>query len=141
MLLKRCTILLALTSGYHYLANNLCKVVTFTTSAQTTLKINCMLMADIEALSTTISAIFGCVTLVISFPFKTFFLVHFQSQGRLQLQLAPSLEHQVAAMLSILARYNWQQFSVVTSEIAGHDDFVQAVRDRVALMKSQEIFR
>jgi hypothetical protein len=32
---------------------------------------------------------------------------------------------QVAAMLSILVRYNWQQFSIVTSEIAGHDDFVQ----------------
>jgi hypothetical protein len=28
-------------------------------------------------------------------------------------------------MLSILVRYNWQQFSIVTSEIAGHDDFVQ----------------
>lgn len=55
--------------------------------------------------------------------------------------MAPSLEHQVAAMLSILARYNWQQFSVVTSEIAGHDDFVQAVRDRVAFMKREEIFR
>ena len=65
----------------------------------------------------------------------------FQSQARLQLQLAPSLEHQVAAMLSILARYNWRQFSVVTSEIAGHDDFIQAVRDRVAYMKSQELFR
>ena len=65
----------------------------------------------------------------------------FQSQARLQLQLAPSLEHQVAAMLAILARYNWQQFSIVTSEIAGHDDFVQAVRDRVFLMKSQESFR
>eukprot|EP00093_Oithona_nana_P005243 05243.XXX_109830_119428_1 [CDS] Oithona nana genome sequencing. len=63
-----------------------------------------------------------------------------RSQARLQLQLAPSLEHQVAAMLSILARYNWQQFSVVTSEIAGHDDFVQAVRDRVAFMKTNEIF-
>ena len=65
----------------------------------------------------------------------------FQSQARLQLQLAPSLEHQVAAMLSILARYNWRQFSVVTSEIAGHDDFIQAVRDRVAYMKSNELFR
>ena len=69
------------------------------------------------------------------------FSVSFQSQARLQLQLAPSLEHQVAAMLSILARYNWQQFSVVTSEIAGHDDFIQAVRDRVAFMKAQELFR
>ena len=57
--------------------------------------------------------------------------LYLQSQARLQLQLAPSLEHQVAAMLSILARYNWRQFSVVTSEIAGHDDFVQAVRDGV----------
>jgi hypothetical protein len=31
-------------------------------------------------------------------------------------------------MLSILERYKWHQFSVVTSQIAGHDDFVQAVR-------------
>ena len=66
---------------------------------------------------------------------------YIQSQTRLQLQLAPSLEHQVAAMLSILVRYNWQQFSVVTSEIAGHDDFKQAVRDKVAEMKSQQKFR
>ena len=41
-------------------------------------------------------------------------------------------------MLSILDRYNWRQFGIVTSEIAGHDDFVQAVRDRVAFMKSQD---
>ena len=34
-------------------------------------------------------------------------------------------------MLSILDRYNWRQFGIVTSEIAGHDDFVQAVRDGV----------
>ena len=68
-------------------------------------------------------------------------LFYAQSQTRLQLQLAPSLEHQVAAMLSILVRYNWQQFSVVTSEIAGHDDFKQAVRDKVAEMKSQQKFR
>jgi hypothetical protein len=51
------------------------------------------------------------------------------------------VEHQVAAMLSILVRYNWRQFSVVTSEIAGHDDFVQSVRDKVAAMKSAEQFR
>jgi hypothetical protein len=43
-------------------------------------------------------------------------------------------------MLSILVRYNWQQFSIVTSEIAGHDDFIQAVRDKVATMKSAEEF-
>lgn len=61
------------------------------------------------------------------------------SQSRLQVQLAPSIEHQVAAMLSILERYKWHQFSVVTSQIAGHDDFVQAVRERVNAM--QEHFK
>ncbi|XP_066592276.1 glutamate receptor ionotropic, NMDA 2B isoform X2 [Prorops nasuta] len=57
------------------------------------------------------------------------------SQGSLQLQLAPSLEHQTAAMLSILERYKWHQFSVVTSQIAGHDDFIQAVRERISDMQ------
>lgn len=57
------------------------------------------------------------------------------SQSSLQLQLAPSLEHQTAAMLSILERYKWHQFSVVTSQIAGHDDFIQAVREKVNEMQ------
>lgn len=56
------------------------------------------------------------------------------SQSRLQIQLAPSIEHQSAAMLSILERYKWHQFSIVTSQIAGHDDFVQALRERVNAM-------
>nr|QPZ88974.1 ionotropic receptor 10 [Diaphorina citri] len=56
------------------------------------------------------------------------------SQSSLQLQLAPSLEHQTAAMLSILERYKWHQFSIVTSQIAGHDDFIQAVRERISYM-------
>ncbi|XP_044261867.1 glutamate receptor ionotropic, NMDA 2B isoform X2 [Tribolium madens] len=59
------------------------------------------------------------------------------SQSSLQLQLAPSLEHQTAAMLSILERYKWHQFSVVTSPIAGHDDFIQAVRERVSAMQDR----
>lgn len=57
------------------------------------------------------------------------------SQSTMQLQLAPSIEHQSAAMLAILERYKWHQFSVVTSQIAGHDDFVQAVRERVAAVQ------
>ena len=57
------------------------------------------------------------------------------SQSSLQLQLAPSLEHQTAAMLSILERYKWHQFSIVTSQIAGHDDFIQAVRERITDMQ------
>jgi ionotropic glutamate receptor NMDA 2B len=59
------------------------------------------------------------------------------SQSTLQLQLAPSIEHQAAAMLSILERYKWHQFSIVTSQIAGHDDFVQAIREHVAEMQER----
>lgn len=57
------------------------------------------------------------------------------SQSTMQVQLAPSIEHQADAMLSILERYKWHQFSTVTSQIAGHDDFVQAVRQRVVDMQ------
>lgn len=53
----------------------------------------------------------------------------------MQIQLAPSIEHQSSAMLSILERYKWHQFSIVTSQIAGHDDFIQAVRERVNVMQ------
>ncbi|XP_023245699.1 glutamate receptor ionotropic, NMDA 2B-like [Copidosoma floridanum] len=60
-------------------------------------------------------------------------------RSSLHLQLAPSIEHQTAAMLSILERYKWHQFSVVTSQIAGHDDFVQAVRERIS--ETQERFK
>ncbi|VEN50514.1 unnamed protein product, partial [Callosobruchus maculatus] len=59
------------------------------------------------------------------------------ARSSLQLQLAPSLEHQTAAMLSILERYKWHQFSVVVSLIAGHDDFIQAVRERVSAMQDR----
>lgn len=47
------------------------------------------------------------------------------------LQLAPSVEHQSSAMLSILKRYSWYKFAIVTSHIGGHDDFIRAVRDQV----------
>ncbi|XP_046659792.1 glutamate receptor ionotropic, NMDA 2B isoform X4 [Homalodisca vitripennis] len=59
------------------------------------------------------------------------------SQSSLQLQLAPSLEHQTAAMLSILERYKWHRFSIVTSQIAGHDDFIQAIRERISDMQDR----
>ncbi|XP_071522705.1 glutamate receptor ionotropic, NMDA 2B-like [Panulirus ornatus] len=49
----------------------------------------------------------------------------------LRIQMAPSIHHQAAAMLSILARYQWHAFTIVTSHIAGHTDFVQTVRDQV----------
>ena len=34
-------------------------------------------------------------------------------------------------------RYHWRQFAVVTSDIAGHDDFVQAVREEVGRMREE----
>lgn len=71
------------------------------------------------------------IVLLLNFQFQR------ASRSSLQLQLAPSLEHQTAAMLSILERYKWHQFSVVTSQIAGHDDFIQAVRERVADMQDR----
>ena len=65
----------------------------------------------------------------------TFFIqratYHLGSEMTGHLQLAPSVDHQVSAMLSILDRYNWRQFGILTSEVAGHGDFVQAVRDQV----------
>lgn len=52
--------------------------------------------------------------------------------SNLVLQLAPSASHQASAMLSLLKRYSWRQFTVVTSQVAGHDDFIQAVQDAVS---------
>nr|XP_042903924.1 glutamate receptor ionotropic, NMDA 2B-like [Parasteatoda tepidariorum] len=45
------------------------------------------------------------------------------------LQLAPTVEHQAQVMLSILRRYSWHTFAVVTSRIGGHDNFIRAIRD------------
>ena len=53
------------------------------------------------------------------------------------LQFAPCVHHQVSAMLSILDRYHWEHFGIVTSEIAGHNDFVQTVRDQIAEWKAK----
>ncbi|KAG8193265.1 hypothetical protein JTE90_027009 [Oedothorax gibbosus] len=47
------------------------------------------------------------------------------------LQLAPTVEHQAKVMLSILKRYSWHTFSVVTSQMGGHGDFIRAIRDLI----------
>lgn len=44
------------------------------------------------------------------------------------MQLAPSIEDQASAILDILVVYDWKQFSIVTTPLAGHEDFEQAVR-------------
>lgn len=51
----------------------------------------------------------------------------------INLQLAPSVVHQSLAMLSILRRYSWHQFSIVTSHIAGHANFIEAVKDHLTV--------
>ena len=43
----------------------------------------------------------------------------------MQMQLAPTIKHQVAAMLTLLQRYSWNYFSIVTGMIAGHRNFEQ----------------
>lgn len=41
------------------------------------------------------------------------------------------MEHQASAMLSILRRYRWRTFSIVTSQIGGHNHFIRALRDQI----------
>lgn len=44
------------------------------------------------------------------------------------LHLAPTVAHEVEAMLAIMRRYSWYTFSVVSSGLAGHKDFILALR-------------
>ena len=44
---------------------------------------------------------------------------------RMQLQLAPTIVHQSAAIMTLLQRYGWNTFSIITGEIAGHRNFEQ----------------
>lgn len=44
------------------------------------------------------------------------------------LQMAPTLEHQVNAMVQIMNRYDWKKFVAVTTSIPGHDYFVEVCR-------------
>ncbi|CAM1303375.1 GRIN2B (predicted) [Pycnogonum litorale] len=57
--------------------------------------------------------------------------------GQMVVQMAPTVKHQVAAMLTILNRYNWTQFSVLTSKVNGHHVFIQTVRDQVSAPENQ----
>lgn len=63
--------------------------------------------------------------------YSPIFIEQRASESRI-LQLAPSVEHQAAAMLGILTRYSWHVFTIITSNIGGHGDFVRAVRDQIS---------
>ncbi|KAA0188752.1 hypothetical protein HAZT_HAZT005684 [Hyalella azteca] len=63
---------------------------------------------------------------------KKYFVLHRQaSHTGLILQLAPSIHHQAHAMLSILVQYQWHAFTIITSQIAGHTDFVETILEKV----------
>jgi hypothetical protein len=46
------------------------------------------------------------------------------------LQLAPSIDQQISAMIALLARYKWNKVAVVTSGIAGWKHFQSAWKRR-----------
>ncbi|CAD5112542.1 DgyrCDS1753 [Dimorphilus gyrociliatus] len=53
------------------------------------------------------------------------------NRERLLIQLTPSIAHQGEAMLSLLRRYGWNRFAIVTGRLSGHDTFVNTIRDLV----------
>ena len=55
---------------------------------------------------------------------------HLGSELTGHLQLAPSVDHQVSAMLSILDRYHWRQFGIVTSEVCINFIFIWTHADK-----------
>ncbi|KAL4240267.1 Glutamate receptor ionotropic [Mactra antiquata] len=47
------------------------------------------------------------------------------------LQIAPTIYHQCQAMQKILDRYNWTEFSVLTTKVSSHVDFINCMRNMV----------
>ena len=46
----------------------------------------------------------------------------FQSDtNKLVLQIAPTIYHECKAMVLIMERYNWTEFSIITTQQAGQD--------------------
>ncbi|GFO28639.1 ionotropic glutamate receptor nmda 2b, partial [Plakobranchus ocellatus] len=48
-------------------------------------------------------------------------------QSGRSVQMAPTLDHQAHAMVSLLDRYNWTSFSIVTSQVTGASEFVASL--------------
>ena len=60
--------------------------------------------------------------------------------GSLQLQLAPTLKQQASAMLTVLERYSWNTFSIITGTIAGHHNFEIVSQISKILFRSADTF-
>lgn len=46
-----------------------------------------------------------------------------------QIQLAPTLYHQVEAMLGLMARYEWSKYSIIVTDHSGSDEFLKAAEN------------
>ncbi|XP_041362766.1 LOW QUALITY PROTEIN: glutamate receptor ionotropic, NMDA 2B-like [Gigantopelta aegis] len=46
------------------------------------------------------------------------------------LQIAPTIQHMSSAMLKLLMRYNWTDFAIVTTTVAGNQDFIASIRSK-----------
>jgi len=53
------------------------------------------------------------------------------SQASRVLQIAPTIHHQCQGIHKILERYNWTEFSIVTTTITSNMDFISCMRDIV----------
>ncbi|CAL1534217.1 unnamed protein product, partial [Lymnaea stagnalis] len=53
------------------------------------------------------------------------------SQSLRTVQLAPTIEHQAKAMVSMLERYNWTAFTIVTGPVSGSSQFVTSIENMV----------
>ena len=61
---------------------------------------------------------------------ENFFFLSFQPTAEsIIMQMAPSIGHQCRVMLSLLRRYGWRAFSIITGSLAGEDHFVNNLRD------------
>ena len=47
------------------------------------------------------------------------------------LQIAPTIYHQCQALTRLMSRYNWTDFSIVTTKISSGKDFISCMRDMV----------
>lgn len=47
------------------------------------------------------------------------------------LGLSPSVDHQVNSIFDFLDRYQWTQFAIITTQLAGHENFIRAMREKV----------
>ena len=43
-----------------------------------------------------------------------------------EIQLAPTLQHQAEAIMSLLSRYEWYKYSIIVTDYAGSREFIKS---------------